>query len=102
MLLVLAACGHSPSAPGGRLLVTVQQDSDLPSAGKQIELVGTSLHQYTDANGHAEFSVKAGSYVVRAYDLGTPGPSHPYVEQTVKVEPALTSVARFFDCTLCR
>lgn len=101
-VFMLASCGSSPTAPGGRVLVYVSQDGAGPAPGKRIEIVGTSLSQTTDENGLAVFSVRAGSYLVRAYELGTPGPSRPYVEQSVEVQSARISRAQFNDCRYCR
>ena len=101
-VLTLLSCGRSPSAPSGQLLVYVSQDGVRPAPGKRIEIRGTSLSQSTDANGMVQFSVHAGSYVVRAYAIGTPGPGRPFVEQTVDVKSALTTRAQFNDCTMCR
>jgi len=104
-VLALSSCGHSPWAPwapGGRLQVHVTENGVGPAPGKRIEIQGTSLSQTTDANGLALFIVRSGSYVVRAYDIGTPGPGLPFVDQTVEVEPARTSRAEFNDCTMCR
>jgi len=100
-VLAISSC-RSPSAPSGRVLVHVTQDGVRPAPGKRIELVGTSLAQSTDENGQATFHVRAGSYVVRAYDIGTPGPGRLYVEQSVEVRPAQTTEAQFNDCTMCR
>jgi len=101
-VLPLLSCGHSPLAPGSHLLVYVSEDGIRPAPGKRIEIQGTTLSQTTNANGLALFTVRAGSYVVRAYALGTLGPSRPYVEQSVLVEPARTTRAEFNDCTFCR
>ena len=101
-VLPLLSCGRSPSAPSGQLLVHVTQNGAGPAPGKQIEVVGTVLSQVTDKNGLARFYLPAGSYVVRAYAIGTPGPGRPFVEQSVEVEPARRSQADFNDCTICR
>jgi hypothetical protein len=100
--LLLSSCGSSPTALGGRVLVYVSQDGTGPAPGKRVEIVGTGLTQTTNANGLALFIVRAGSHVVRAYDIGTPGPSHPFLEQSVEVQPARTSQASFNDCRYCR
>ncbi len=100
--LALLSCGRSPSAPSGQLLVHVTQDGIGPAPGKQIEIVGTMQSRMTDENGLARFYLPAGSYVVRAYAIGTPGPGRPFVEQSVEVEPARRSQADFNDCTVCR
>lgn len=100
--LTLVSCGHSPTAPGGQVLVHVSQNGAGAAPGKTIEILGTSLRQTTDANGIARFSLPAGSHVVRAYDLGRPGPGGLYVEQTVEVQSARTSRVEFDDCTMCR
>lgn len=99
---MLTSCGSSPTAPGGHVLVYVSQDGSGPAPGKLIEIVGTSLRQTTDEIGLALFDVRAGTYVVRAYDLGTPGPGRPFVEQTVEVQSARVSRAEFNDCRFCR
>ena len=103
-VLTLLSCGHSPSAPAGELVVHVTQDGTGPAPGKQIEVGGKSLRGVsgvTDGNGLARFFLPGGSYVVRAYALGTPGPSRPYVEKSIEVQPAHESRAEFNDCTLC-
>ena len=100
--LTLLSCGGSPMAPGGQVLVTVLENGVRPAPGKRIEIRGTTLSEVTNANGQAVFIVHAGTYVVRAYDLGTPGPGLPYVEQTVEVQSAHMSQAQFNDCTMCR
>jgi hypothetical protein len=100
--LTLLSCGGSPLAPSGQLLVSVSENGTLPAPGKRIEVIGTTLSEVTNANGQAAFVLRAGSYVVRAYALGTPGPGRPYVEQTVVVESAQLSQAQFNDCTMCR
>lgn len=101
-VLTLLSCGSSPTAPGGHLLVYVSQDGIGPAPGKRIEIVGTPLSQATDENGLALFTVCAGSHVVRAYELGTPGPSRPFVEQSIEVQSARISRAEFNDCRFCR
>ena len=67
----------------------------------KVELRGTPLFGYTDDNGIVTFTAPAGTYVVRAYGLGTPGPGRPYVEASVAIEPSHTSSAEFNDCTMC-
>ena len=101
-VLTLLSCGRSPSAPGGLLLVEVSESGGGPAPGKRIEIRGTSLSQSTDKDGLALFTVHAGHYVVRAYEIGTPGPGRPFVEQSIEVESARTSRAQFTDCTMCR
>ncbi len=101
-VLTLVSCGHSPTSPGGQLLVYVSENGAGPSAGKTIEIVGTSLIQTTDEGGLALFWLPAGSHVVRAYEIGTPGPPPPYVEQSVAVASAQIARVEFFDCTMCR
>ncbi len=100
-VVALTSCGHSPTALGGRLQVYVLENGVAPAPGKRIEIPGTSLAQYTDENGLALFMLPAGSYVVRAYDIGTPGPGRLFVEQSVEVHAARTSRAEFNDCTIC-
>jgi hypothetical protein len=101
-VLTLLSCGRSPTAPGGHLLVYVSENGIGPAPGKLIEIVGTGLTQSTDEHGLAQFKVHAGSYVVRAYEIGTPGPSRPFVEQSVEVESARTTRVQFNECTFCR
>lgn len=99
--LTLVSCERSV-APVGRLLVYVSEDGVRPAPGKTIEIGGTSLRQSTDEDGFVLFNVPEGSHVVRAYDLGTPGPGRPFVEQEVEVKAARTTRAQFNDCTMCR
>lgn len=100
-VLALLSCGRSASAPGGRLLVYVSQDGVGPAPGKRIEIRGTSLSQSTDQNGLAAFLLPGGGYVVRAYEIGTPGPGLPFVEQSVEVQSGRTTRVQFNDCTMC-
>lgn len=100
-VLALLSCGHSPSAPDGRLQVYVSENGAGPAPGKKIEILGTSLSKMTDANGLALFAVRPGNYVVRAYAIGTPGPGLPYVEESVEIVSARTSQAQFNDCSMC-
>jgi hypothetical protein len=100
-VLTLLSCGHSPSAPDGQLQVYVSENGVGPAPGKRIEIRGTSLSQSTDANGLALFTLHPGTYVVRAYDLGTPGQGLPFVEQSVEVASARTNRVQFNDCTMC-
>lgn len=110
-VLALESCNRSASAPtvtppppagSGQLLVSVSVNGVMPAAGKKIEIDGTSMSQVTDMNGQALFTVDAGNYVVRAYDIGTPGPSRDYVEKSVVVEASRTTRTQFNDCTMCR
>ena len=105
-VLALLSCGHSPSAPAGQLVVYVSQDRAGPAPGKKIEVVGAILSRamdgVTDENGLAQFRVPAGSYTVRAYALGEPGPGRPFVEQKVEVQSAVEGRVEFNDCTMCR
>ncbi|MEO5988137.1 MAG: hypothetical protein ABIU54_07820 [Candidatus Eisenbacteria bacterium] len=100
-VLALLSCVRSPLAPEGRLQVYVSENGAGPAPGKRIEIQGTSLSQTTDKNGLALFTMRPGNYVVRAYEIGTPGPGFPFVEQSVEVVSARTSQARFTDCTMC-
>ena len=103
-LLLVASCGHSPTAPmtTGLVVVYVSENGTVPAPGKKIEIVGTSQTQLTDKDGLAYFAVPAGSQVVRAYDIGTPGPPPPYVEKSVEVQSSHSNRVEFYDCTLCR
>jgi hypothetical protein len=101
-VLTLLSCDRSPLAPRGLLLVYVSENGDGPAPGKRIEIPATSASQITDANGMARFDLRAGSYIVRAYDITTPGPGRPYVEQSVEIKSAQVSRTEFYDCTMCR
>src|SRR5437867_1470369 len=98
----LLSCGHSPTAPAGHVVVYVSQNGNGPAPGKKIEIVGTSQTQLSDQNGLAVFTVPVGEQVVRAYDIGTPGPPPLFVERTVTVESSRTSRVEFNDCSFCR
>lgn len=101
-VLALLSCGHSPTAPTGRLVVYVSENGTLPAPGKRIEVVGTSQALLTDENGLAVFTVPVGNQRVRAYEINTPGPPPPFVEQSVEVQSTRPSRVEFYDCTLCR
>lgn len=99
--LMPLSCSHSPTAPAGQVIVYISQNGAGAAPGKTVEIVGTSLKGSTDEQGLAVFALPPGGYVVRAYDLGTAGPSRPFVEQSVDVQPARVTRVRFDDCTMC-
>ena len=102
-VLTLQSCNRSPTAPPGVLLVHVTENGVAPAPDKRIEIRGALLSQSqsTDQNGEAVFLVRAGSYVVRAYEIGTPGQGPSFAERSVVVQSARASRAEFNDCTMC-
>lgn len=107
LLLLLApfaftACGDELKGPVGQLEVAVYQEDRTGAPNKQIEIRDTSQSRRTNAAGLATFTLTVGRYVVRAYELGAPGPATPYQEQTIGVLAGKTAHVEFFDCRLCQ
>ena len=86
----------------GLIRVSITQDGLRPAPGKRIELVGTLQSATTDKMGLAQFYMPAGHYVVRAYDIGTPGPGLAFVDRNADVRAGQATQVEYFDCTMCR
>ena len=101
--LALTSCGHTNdvTGPHGRIQARVQNEFQQPVSGKTVEIRELSLVKTTGLDGIAEFTVLPDRYVVRAYDLGLPGPGRAYVDQGVLVKAGETAVADFVDCQTC-
>jgi len=100
--LAFSGCGDDATGPTGRLEVAVYQDGRTGVPGKQIEIRETSQSARTGDDGQAVFTLPAGRYVVRAYEIALPGPGRPWVEETIGVVAGETVQVEFFDCPLCR
>ena len=100
--LSLSGCGDDTTGPTGTLEVAVYQDGRAGAPNKRIEVRDTSLSARTNDEGLAVFTVAAGRHVVRAYELGAPGPATQYQEQKIGVVAGKTARVEFFDCTLCQ
>ena len=100
--LAFSGCGDDATGPTGRLEVAVYQDGRTGVPGKQIEIRETSQSARTGEDGQAVFTLPAGRYVVRAYEIALPGPGRPWVEETIGVVAGETVQVEFFDCPLCR
>jgi len=72
-----------------------------PEAGKRIQIQETGKMKITDASGHVLFSAAPGTYTVRAFEIGTPGPGRPYIDSVVVVKLAETARITFVDCPQC-
>lgn len=97
-----AACGDEMKGPVGQLEVAVYQEDRTGAPDKQIEIRDTSQSGRTNAAGLVTFTLTEGRYVVRAYEIGTPGPASPWQEQTIGVQAGKTAHVEFFDCRLCQ
>ncbi len=72
-----------------------------PVAGIKILLVETGDSVYTDSNGMAAFTVPAGNYTVRAFDINRGGPTLISVDFNVAVKPGETITVDIVDCLPC-
>ncbi len=86
--------------PPSRIVAYVYWDGH-GVAGKQIDLVPTTLTRITDTAGIASFDVPAGRYTIRAYGIGTPGPGRPFVNFETESFPGQTTTVGIFDCQAC-
>lgn len=85
--LLLPACKETPSQPQqpkSHIAAYVHWDNQA-LAGKKIELVQTGETKLTDSTGLAEFSVPAGKYIIRAYDINRGGPGLRRIDFDVEV-----------------
>jgi hypothetical protein len=85
----LPSCKDTPTQqqqPMGQVVAYVHWENQ-PLAGKQVELVQTGETKLTDSAGLAKFSLTAGKYVVRAFDINRGGPSPRYIDFDVEVHP---------------
>src|SRR5262249_15312907 len=86
----------------GTLVVEVLDVSSRnPVPGVRVELLQTGQIQRTDANGRAAFSVPAGEYDVRVFDLSGPGPAQRTEDAHATVRNWRSVVVQVFDCQLC-
>jgi hypothetical protein len=99
----LAACSDTATGPApapGHLVVYVYYDgSGLPD--RTLEIVETGDKAITDESGLAEFDLAPGRYVLRAYDITTPGPGLPYVDREIQVKSGQDQRIEIFDCLPC-
>ena len=88
-----------PSAAPGRLVVYVHWEGGSP--GKQIEVIEAGAEKVTDQAGLAGFALAPGTYTVRAWDIGMPGPGSVSIDFTVTVRRGETTRLEIFDCVPC-
>ncbi len=72
-----------------------------PIAGIKILLVETGDTLYTDSAGMASFTVPAGKYTIRAFDINRGGPVLISVDFGVAVKPGETTTVDIADCPPC-
>ena len=90
------------SDPATQAKVTVYVHwGDMPIAGKKVEVVQTGESKSTDEKGRAEFSLSAGSYTVRVYNINRGGPSFLYVDFEIEVKSSETRTVDVVDCLAC-
>ena len=103
-VFILAGCAKdTPSQPGqplGKIVAYVHwQGQGL--ADKQIVLLETGDTLRTDSKGLAEFSVPAGHYVIRAFDINRGGPCCGSIDFDVETKPGDTTRVDIVDCLPC-
>lgn len=111
--LLLAVSCQSSTAPGtpgatksvarletGRLVVHVYYgDQGVPN--KRVDIVELHLSATTDDNGFAEFTVPAGGYTLRAYNINRGGPALRSIDTRVFVKAGQDTRVGIFDCLSC-
>lgn len=98
------SCGRSlPQGPEFRshLVVYVQWDNT-GLAQKRLEVVELGVVKLTDVSGIAEFTLPAGTYTLRAYEINVPGPPPAFVDIAVKTTRGETTRVEVIDCLTCR
>lgn len=91
---------QSTTQPPGRIRAYVHwQDEGLPNM--KIVLVETNDTLYTDRDGMVEFTVPAGKYVVRAFNINRGGPSLLSIDFDVVAYPGRTTEVDIVDCLPC-
>ena len=74
---------------------------DQPLEGKKIELVQSGETKTTASDGKVEFTVIAGKYIIRAYDINRGGPSYRILDFEVEVKVGETATVDIVDCLPC-
>ena len=101
--LLLLSCNETPPQPpqpNSQIVAYVHWDNEA-LAGKKIELVQSGETKLTDSTGQAVFSVSAGKYTIRAYNINHGGPSVGSIDFDVEVSAAGTSKIDIVDCLPC-
>jgi len=103
VFLLLTSCGEiSDPSPLAFSRITAYVHWDYHGLeGKKIQLVQTGETKYTDSNGEAAFSVAAGKYVLRAFDINRGGPCCGSIDFDVQVNPGEHVTVDIFDCLPC-
>jgi uncharacterized protein (DUF2141 family) len=92
--------GIPPRPPLGQIIAYVYWDNQgLP--GKKLVLLETADTLFTDANGLAIFDVRAGHYVLRAFEINRGGPCCGSIDFGVDVQTGVTTKVSIFDCLPC-
>ena len=102
-VLLLSSCTGPPTEPvpfAGHITAYVHW-GDQPLSGKQIELVQTGETKLTDTNGKAEFTVSAGKFVIRAFDINRGGPAYRTIDFDVEVGFGQKVMVDIVDCLPC-
>ena len=90
---------HQPPAEPGHLVVYVYWEGGSP--GKQIKVIETEAVKLTDEAGLAGFTLTPGTYTVRAWGIGLPGPGREFVDFPATVRSGETTRIEIFDCVPC-
>lgn len=99
--VLLTSCSETstqPTAPTGNLVVYVYWDG-AGLADRQLDIVETGETKYTDKDGLAVFTLKPGTYVLRAYvnDGGPP----LYRDKQIEIAPGKETRVEVPDCLVC-
>ncbi|MBI1805270.1 MAG: hypothetical protein HY033_13165 [Ignavibacteriae bacterium] len=101
--MALPSCRETPSQPVQPLsqIVAYVHWQNEGIADKQIVLVQTGDTLRTDSNGLAKFSVPAGHYVIRAFEINRGGPVGGSIDFSVDTHSGETATVDIIDCLDC-
>jgi hypothetical protein len=105
--LIAVSCGReTPQSPApetqpeSRLEVYVHWGK-LGIPDKRVEVLELSLEQQTSADGVAQFTIPAGTYTLRAYEINGGGPPLVHVDLDFTTTAHETTRIEVVDCLPC-
>ena len=101
VFLVLSCSPPSEPQPFFSHITAYVHWGDQPLEGKKIELVQSGETKTTASDGKVEFTVIAGKYIIRAYDINRGGPVYQSIDFDVVVKIGETATVDIVDCLPC-
>ncbi len=103
LLVLMSACKQSATEVKplpSHITVYIYWDNQ-GLAGKQVALLQTADTLLTDSAGLATFTVPAGHYTIRAFNINKGGPAPRYIDYEVDTHPGDTTTIDILDCLAC-